>query len=70
MEDHVCGDSAVVHFLLSRSTETVPVTLEDCPDLDIRYTVKLVCLIVCLVSKNDEVLSSLSDISINPCLKA
>lgn len=45
MEDHVCGDSAVVHFLLSRSP-TVPVTLEDCPDLDIRYTVKLACLIV------------------------
>lgn len=36
---------AVVHVLLGRSPETATVTLEDCPDLDIRETIRLVCLI-------------------------
>ncbi|XP_041864848.1 uncharacterized protein LOC121654678 isoform X2 [Melanotaenia boesemani] len=32
---------AVLHVLLGGSPETVTVTLEDCPDLDIRETIKL-----------------------------
>lgn len=36
---------AVVHVLLGGSPETATVTLEDCPDLDIRDTIRLVCLI-------------------------
>lgn len=34
---------AVVHVLLGGSPETATVTLEDCPDLDIRETIRLVC---------------------------
>lgn len=34
---------AIVHVLLGGSPETATVTLEDCPDLDIRETIKLVC---------------------------
>lgn len=37
---------AVVHVLLGGSPETATVTLEDCPDLDIRETIELVCLIL------------------------
>ena len=36
---------AVVHVLLGGSPETATITLEDCPDLDIRETIRLVCLI-------------------------
>ncbi|KAF3844259.1 hypothetical protein F7725_013600 [Dissostichus mawsoni] len=34
---------AVVHVLLGGSPETATVTLEDCPDLEIRATIRLVC---------------------------
>lgn len=44
---------AVVHVLLGGSPETATVTLEDCPDLDIRETIRLVCLI----KKNNSVMS-------------
>ena len=36
---------AVIHVLLGGSPDTATVTLEDCPDLDIRETIRLVCLI-------------------------
>lgn len=34
---------AVVHMLVDGSLETATVHLEDCPDLDIRETIRLVC---------------------------
>ena len=34
---------AIVHVLLGGTPETCTVTLEDCPDLEIRDTIKLVC---------------------------
>lgn len=35
---------AVVHVLLGESPETTTLTLVDCPDLDFRDTLKLICL--------------------------
>lgn len=34
---------AVIHVLLGGSPETATITLEDCPDLDIRETISTVC---------------------------
>lgn len=33
---------AIIHVLFGGSLETTPVTIRDCPDLDIRDTVKMV----------------------------
>uniref|UniRef100_A0AAV2LL14 Uncharacterized protein n=1 Tax=Knipowitschia caucasica TaxID=637954 RepID=A0AAV2LL14_KNICA len=41
---------AIVHVLLGGTPETSTVTLEDCPDLDIRDTIKL-CMIIPATSK-------------------
>lgn len=35
---------AIVHILFGGSLETTPLTLQDCPDLDIRDTVKMVSI--------------------------
>lgn len=43
-----CGPSfpglspAIIHILFGGSLETTPVTIQDCPDLDFRDTVKMV----------------------------
>lgn len=36
---------AVIHVLFGGSPDTATVTLDDCPDLDIRETIRVVCLI-------------------------
>lgn len=40
---------AIIHILFEGSLETTPVTMRDCPDLDIRETLKMVKM------KNNEV---------------
>lgn len=40
---------AVVHVLFGGSPETATVTPEDCPDLDIRETIRLVCFLSNLI---------------------
>lgn len=37
---------AIIHVLFGGSPETATVQIEDCPDIDIRSTIQLVCIFV------------------------
>lgn len=40
---------AIIHVLFGGSPETATVQIEDCPDIDIRSTIQLVCIFVPLL---------------------